>query len=175
MPYSVKTLWITGLSGAGKSTLAQLISKYILGAGFPCIVLDGDELRATTSIDLGFSRADRKEHLLRTARLARTHNDQRKFVIASLISPYAEDREQARHIISEERFVEVYVSTPLNVCMTRDAKGLYKRAIEGTITEFTGITSPYQPPTHPDFVVDLSDRLDNLAIKNFAFSVIEQP
>lgn len=150
------TVWLTGLSGAGKSTIAFELEKLLLHARRPCFVLDGDNLRHCLNRDLGFSAADRKENIRRTAEVARLMNDAGLIVITSFISPFREDREMARGIISQQRFVEVYVSTSVDVCESRDPKGLYARARAGHIRDFTGISSPYEPPVTPTLIVDTS-------------------
>ena len=150
------TFWLTGLSGAGKSTIAYAFEQKLRAAGRACAVLDGDNLRHRLNSDLGFTDGHRRENVRRTAEVARLMNDVGLIVIASLVSPFRDDRESARAIIGEGRFVEVYVSTPLAICEARDPKGLYRKARHGDIREFTGITSPYEPPSDPAIVVDTS-------------------
>jgi len=148
------TVWLTGLSGAGKSTIAYELERLLLLANHPCCVLDGDNLRHCLNSDLGFSAHDRKENIRRTAEVAHLMNEAGLIVITALISPQRDDREMAREIIDERHFVEVHVSTPIEVCETRDPKGLYAKARFGQIPNFTGITSQYEPPLHPDLVLD---------------------
>jgi adenylylsulfate kinase len=150
------TFWLTGLSGAGKSTIAYAFEQRLRAAGRACAVLDGDNLRHRLNSDLGFTDGHRRENVRRTAEVARLMNDVGLIVIASLVSPFRDDRESARTIIGTGRFVEVYVSTPLAVCEARDPKGLYRKARHGDIREFTGVTSPYEPPSDPAVVVDTS-------------------
>lgn len=152
------TFWFTGLSGAGKSTLAKHLEKELVGAGRCCVMLDGDNIRHGLNQDLGFSMADRKENIRRVAEVARLFNDAGVIVFVALISPYREDRAYARAIIGSERFFEVYVSTSLAVCAERDPKGLYKKAMDGTIKQFTGISDGYEAPESPDFVLDAGMR-----------------
>ncbi|HLX02687.1 MAG TPA: adenylyl-sulfate kinase, partial [Trinickia sp.] len=122
--------------------------------GRPCAVLDGDNLRYGLNRDLGFSDHDRRENVRRTAEVARLMNDAGLIVIASLISPNRNDRSAARQIVGADRFIEVYVSTPLDVCEARDPKGLYRKARQGEIGHFTGVTAPYEPPLAPSLIVD---------------------
>ncbi|HEV2610000.1 MAG TPA: adenylyl-sulfate kinase [Noviherbaspirillum sp.] len=149
------TVWLTGLSGAGKSTLAYELELMLLTEKHPCYVLDGDNLRHHLNRDLGFSTEDRKENIRRAAEVARLMNEAGLVVITSFISPRREDREMARAIIGEERFIEVHVSTSARVCESRDPKGLYAKARAGQIPDFTGISSPYEPPTSPALEIDM--------------------
>lgn len=148
------TVWLTGLSGAGKSTIAYELEKTLLEVRRPCFVLDGDNMRHHLNRDLGFSASDRKENVRRTAEVARLMNDAGLVIITSFISPYREDRAMAREIIGADKFVEVYVNTEMAVCEDRDPKGLYAKARRGQIPDFTGITSPYEPPLDPALVLD---------------------
>ncbi|QCP51488.1 adenylyl-sulfate kinase [Trinickia violacea] len=148
------SFWLTGLSGAGKSTIAFELEQLLKVDGRPCAVLDGDHLRDGLNRDLGFSDDDRRENVRRTAEVARLMNDAGLIVIASLISPNRSDRSAARQIIGPDRFIEVYVSTPLDVCEARDPKGLYRKARQGEIRQFTGVTSPYEPPLAPSLAID---------------------
>lgn len=150
------TLWLTGLSGAGKSTLAGALQHHLARLGCACSVLDGDRLRAGLNQDLGFSPQDRRENIRRIAEVARLMNDAGLMAIAAVISPYRDDRDMARRIIGEAAFVEVHVSTPLAVCEQRDPKGLYKRARNGNLPGFTGVSAPYEPPLRPALVLDTS-------------------
>ena len=136
------TIWLTGLSGAGKSTLAAGLEARLVAAGRASYVLDGDNVRHGLNRDLGFSPEDRRENIRRVAEVARLMNDAGLIVITAFISPYREDRRMARDIIGGERFLEVYLNTPLAVCEARDPKGLYKRARQGGVAEFTGINAP---------------------------------
>jgi bifunctional enzyme CysN/CysC len=140
------TVWLTGLSGAGKSTLAVELERRLMDAGRPCYLLDGDNVRAGINRDLGFGPEDRRENIRRIAEVARLLNDAGLIAVTAFISPYREDREMARQIIGAERFVEVYVSAPLEVCERRDPKGLYRKARSGEISDFTGVSAPYEAP-----------------------------
>ncbi|WP_236171105.1 adenylyl-sulfate kinase [Pseudomonas pseudonitroreducens] len=143
------TLWLTGLSGSGKSTLAFALEYSLHELGYSAVVLDGDNVRHGLCKDLGFSHEDRTENIRRVAEVANLMNDAGLIVITSFISPFREDREQARQIIGEERFREIHLSTELSVCEERDPKGLYKKARAGKLPDFTGIGSPYEAPLEP--------------------------
>ncbi|WP_024697145.1 adenylyl-sulfate kinase [Pseudomonas avellanae] len=142
-----KTVWLTGLSGSGKSTLAFALERALMDLGKLAYTLDGDNIRQGLCRDLGFSAEDRSENIRRIAEVARLMNDAGLIVISSFISPYEADREAARSIIGHERFMEVFISTPLETCIQRDPKGLYRRAMAGELKDFTGISAPYEPPT----------------------------
>lgn len=148
------TLWFTGLSGAGKSTLANEIEKRLVLAGKYTMSLDGDNVRMGLNRNLGFKEEDRIENIRRVAEVAKLMNDAGLVVITSFISPYMADRRNARDIIGDDSFVEVYISTPIEECEKRDVKGLYKKAREGAIPNFTGISSPYEAPKNPEIVID---------------------
>ena len=150
------TIWFSGLSWAGKTTLAHALERKLNAFGKKCIVLDGDKVRSGLNSDLGFSVSDRSENIRRVAELAKLINDSGFVVISALISPFESDRNMARQIIGAARFREVYISTPLDVCESRDVKGLYKRARQGEIQGFTGVTSPFEPPRQADVVLDTS-------------------
>lgn len=150
------TLWFTGLSGAGKSALANEIEKVLNARGNYTMLLDGDNVRMGLNQNLGFQEQDRIENIRRTAEVAKLMNDAGLIVLVSLISPYRNDRGKAREIVGNADFVEIYVSTPLEECEKRDVKGLYRKAREGKIPNFTGIFSPYEPPFHAEIEVDTS-------------------
>lgn len=148
------TVWFTGLSGAGKSTLAFALEHRLVGLGRACFVLDGDNVRHGLSRDLGFSPEHRAENIRRIAEVAKLMNQAGLIVISAFISPYRADREMARQIIGQDHFLEIHVSTALQVCEQRDPKGLYKRARAGKIEEFTGVTAPYEAPLAADLSID---------------------
>jgi adenylyl-sulfate kinase len=148
------TFWLTGLSGSGKSTLAHGAEQELRRIGRPCIVLDGDGFRHGISSDLGFSAADRVENIRRAAAVARLLNDAGMIVIASFISPFREARQMARSIVGDDRFIEIYLSASVSDCEKRDHKGLYARARAGEIADFTGISSPYEPPANAHLTID---------------------
>lgn len=150
------TIWMTGLSGAGKSTLANELEKRLISLGKHTMLLDGDNVRMGINKDLGFKENDRIENIRRVAEVAKLMNDAGLIALTSFISPFKADRRAAREIIGE-CFVEVYVSTPLEECAKRDVKGLYAKAQKGEISNFTGISSPYEAPEHPQITVDTSE------------------
>jgi bifunctional enzyme CysN/CysC len=143
------TLWFTGLSGSGKSSTAYKIEKELIAQGRLCYVLDGDNVRHGLNRDLGFSPHDRTENIRRVAEVARLFNDAGIIVITAFISPYREDRREAKDIIGEDRFIEVFLDAPIEVCEKRDPKGLYEKARAGIIPEFTGVNAPYESPEAP--------------------------
>lgn len=146
-------VWLTGLSGAGKSTLALQLEWRLYQQGIHTYLLDGDNVRFGLNADLGFSLQDRQENIRRIGHLAKLFVDAGIVVIVALISPLRKDREWVRSLFHSEEFIETYIDCPLEVCMERDPKGLYKKAMDGTITEFTGISSPYEHPLHPELTI----------------------
>ncbi|HOW87229.1 MAG TPA: sulfate adenylyltransferase subunit CysN [Candidatus Omnitrophota bacterium] len=140
------TLWLTGLSGSGKSSIAFALEKRLMAEGHLCYVLDGDNVRHGLNKDLGFSPQDRSENIRRVAEVANLFNDAGILVMTAFISPYREDREQAKQIIGEDRFLEIFVDAPVEVCKKRDPKRLYEKAEAGLIPEFTGVNAPYEVP-----------------------------
>ena len=150
------TLWFTGLSGAGKSTLANLLEKKLSVEGKHTMLLDGDNIRLGINRDLSFSEEDRIENIRRVAEISKLMNDAGLIVLTSFISPMRLDRQNARDLIGKDSFIEIYVKTDLEECEKRDVKGLYKKARSGQITNFTGISAPYEEPLHPEIVVDTS-------------------
>ena len=146
-------LWLTGLPASGKSTLARLAAEALAARGVRVEILDGEAARSRLSPELGFSEADRKTHTLRLAAEARTLSQEGATVIVAAISPYRESRDQARALIGSG-FFEIHVSCPLDVCRRRDPKGLYRKAKAGELRRMTGVDDPYEPPLHPDLVVE---------------------
>lgn len=147
-------VWFTGLSGSGKSTLANIVEKLLFDAGIHTFSLDGDNIRGGLNNNLGFNREDREENLRRIAEVAKLFVDSGIIVIASFISPLLSDREYVKGIIGAKDYVEIFVNTPLEVCESRDVKGLYKKARNGEIKNFTGIDSLYEMPISPDVEVN---------------------
>lgn len=147
------TVWLTGLSASGKSTIAFELEKMLLHAGYNAYVLDGDNIRHGLCRDLGFSESDRHENIRRIAEVAKLMNDAGVIVISAFISPYVNDRESARAIIGSENFVETYLDTPIQICENRDPKGLYKKARAGELSNFTGISAPYEIPANPELTL----------------------
>jgi bifunctional enzyme CysN/CysC len=155
-----KVIWLTGLSGSGKSTIADAVSKKLTDLGRIAVVLDGDSLRMGLNKDLGFSEADRVENIRRVAEVARILADAGIIALVSTISPYREDRKNAQAIIRADRFHEVFVSTPIEVCEGRDPKGLYQKARAGEIPNFTGVSAPYEVPDSPALEISGNGKLD---------------
>jgi len=156
-----KLIWFTGLSGSGKSTLAIGLEQYLFESGFKVYLLDGDNIRKGINKDLGFSSADRTENIRRIGEVSKLMLDAGLIIISAFISPFRDDREMVKEIVGEERFTEVFVDCPLEVCEKRDTKGLYKKARQGFIRDFTGIGSPYEIPEHPNLVIHThKERID---------------
>ncbi|MBE50906.1 MAG: adenylyl-sulfate kinase [Flavobacteriales bacterium] len=163
-----RVIWFTGLSGSGKSTIANATEKLLHDMGIHTYILDGDNVRMGLNKDLGFSPEDRTENIRRITEVSNLFADAGILVLTAFISPYLEDRESARKVIGED-FVEVFVDTPLDVCESRDPKGLYKKARSGEIKGFTGIDAPYEVPTNPE----LSIRTDQQGIDECAQIVVD--
>ena len=153
---SAKVIWFTGLSGSGKTTLASNLEKELFFRRFFCQVLDGDNIRSGINNNLGFSKEDRLENIRRIAEVSKLLLNTGMITICSFISPTEEIRQMARNIIGENDFVEIFLNPPLEVCEQRDTKGLYKKARAGEIKDFTGISSPFEAPLHPDLEIDTS-------------------
>jgi adenylyl-sulfate kinase len=153
-------VWLTGLSGSGTSTLAAELEAALFQRGKQVCVLDGDNLRGGLCSDLGFSPEHRKENIRRAGEVAKLFAEAGLICIAAFISPYRSERELARRVAPQRRFLEIYLNAPLEVCEQRDPKGLYARARAGELKDFTGISAPYEPPTQPD----LELRTDRLSI-----------
>lgn len=149
-------LWFTGLSGAGKSTIADLVERRLGEMGRHTYLLDGDNLRHGLNRDLGFTTEARVENVRRVREVARLFVDAGLIVLASLISPFRAERDAARQLVANGEFIEIHVATPLAECERRDPKGLYQRARSGLLPNFTGIDSPYEPPTAPELILDTS-------------------
>ena len=147
-------LWFTGLSGAGKSTLAHSVEEELHNRDCLTYVFDGDNVRHGLCGDLGFSLEDRKENLRRISEMCKLTADAGIISFTAFISPMSEDRQNARKLIGENDFIEIYCKCPLEICEQRDVKGLYKKARAGLIKEFTGISSPYEEPKNADLIVD---------------------
>jgi adenylylsulfate kinase len=148
------TLWLTGLSGSGKSTVAYRVERQLIERGCFAYVLDGDNVRHGLCADLGFSPEDREENIRRIGEVAKLFTDAGALVLAAFISPYRRDRDRLRAGMGEGEFVEIHVATPVEVCESRDPKGLYRKARAGEITGFTGIDAPYEPPAAPELTLD---------------------
>jgi bifunctional enzyme CysN/CysC len=150
-------LWFTGLSGSGKSTIANIVERKLALAGRHTYLLDGDNVRHGLNRDLGFTDADRVENIRRVAETAKLFVDAGLIVLVSFISPFRSERRTARELVGADEFLEVYVDTPLEVCMARDPKGLYRRAQAGEIKHFTGLDSPYEAPENAEIHVNTVD------------------
>lgn len=148
------TIWLTGLSGAGKSTLAFLLERQLITKGRACYVLDGDNVRHGLNRDLGFSDLDRTENIRRIAEVAHLMNEAGLIVITAFISPLRSDREMAKNIIGENAYREIFVSTSIEICESRDPKGLYQKARQGLVKDFTGVSAPYEMPSNPALILD---------------------
>ncbi|TPE46269.1 adenylyl-sulfate kinase [Pontibacter mangrovi] len=153
MQQESRLFWLTGLSGSGKSSLALRLEHYLFQQGYKVYLLDGDNVRNGLCRDLSFTETDRKENMRRVAEVANLMLDAGLVVICAFISPYAAERELVRQIVGQERFSEVYVSCPLQVCELRDTKGLYAKARAGKVQNFTGISAPYEAPSAPDLIL----------------------
>jgi adenylylsulfate kinase len=147
-------LWYTGLSGAGKSTLANKVEEKLFERGYNTYVLDGDNVRMGLNKGLGFDAEGRKENIRRIGEVAKLFVDAGIIVSTAFVSPYTADRDMVRALMPEGEFVEIYVAASLEVCETRDTKGLYKKARAGEIKNFTGISDPYEAPENAELIVD---------------------
>jgi len=150
------TIWLTGLSGSGKSTIAAELEHALLENGHQAYILDGDNIRHGLNKNLGFSPEDRSENIRRIGEVAKLFTDANIITITAFISPYRQDRENARKLQKDGEFIEVYVKCPLEVCEQRDTKGLYKKARAGEVKEFTGISAPYEEPLNHEITIDTS-------------------
>lgn len=150
-------VWLTGLPGSGKSTLAEGLEARLLGMKRLAYILDGDVLRKGLNSDLGFSEADRNENIRRVAEIAAILKDASLITIVAFISPFRKMREFARSRAGKEDFIEVFVKSSLETCIKRDPKGMYRKALNDKIENFTGITSPYETPEFPDLVIDTEE------------------
>ncbi|HEU4990749.1 MAG TPA: sulfate adenylyltransferase subunit CysN [Gemmatimonadaceae bacterium] len=164
--HQAAVVWFTGLSGSGKSTIARMLERRLFALGCQTMLLDGDTLRHGLNADLGFGDRDRTENIRRVGEVARLFFEQGSIVLCSFVSPFRRDRDAIRAKLPEGRFLEIFVSCPLDEAMRRDPKGLYARARAGEIPEFTGITSPYEEPEHPEMVAD--------TVKRTAESIVDE-
>ena len=154
-PHQPLVIWLTGLSGSGKSTIAnELESMLVHEHQAHTYLLDGDNIRTGLNVGLGFSESDRKENIRRIAEVAKLMYDAGLIVITAFISPYRKDRDMVRALLPAGAFWEVFVSCPIEVCMARDPKGLYQKAVKGQIPDFTGVSSPYEAPLQPEIIVE---------------------
>jgi bifunctional enzyme CysN/CysC len=163
-------LWFTGLSGAGKSTIANNLERKLHALGKRTFVLDGDNVRHGLNRDLGFTEADRVENIRRVAEVAKLFVEAGLITLVSFISPFRAEREMARELVGPDEFIELFVDTPLEICEQRDPKGLYRKARRGELRNFTGLDSPYEPPSKAELTLDaLNHSADDLADKTIHF------
>jgi len=162
-------LWFTGLSGAGKSTLAHAVEEQLYLQGCRTFVLDGDNIRHGLCRDLGFSDHDRRENIRRISELAKLMLDAGLITLTAFISPFQAERQQARQLVAPEDFIEIYCKCDITICEQRDVKGLYKKARQGDILQFTGISSPYEAPINPELILETDqESLEQSAAKVLA-------
>lgn len=172
--YGSYVLWFTGLSGSGKSTLANALARYLFENNIQTYVLDGDNIRHGLNKDLGFTDEDRKENIRRIGEVSKLFVDSGQIVLTAFISPFREDRQQVKDILSENEFFEVYVKCSLDECEVRDPKGLYKKARNNEIKHFTGIDSPYEEPENPAIIVDTETQDIEQSVKQIVSFLIEK-
>ena len=165
-------IWFTGLSGSGKSTLANNLEKKLMSEGILTYILDGDNIRSGLNKDLDFSETGRVENIRRIGEVAKLMTDAGLVVLTAFISPFTEDRNTVRRLLNDGEFIEVYVKCDLITCEERDVKGLYSKARDGKIKNFTGIDSPYEEPENPEITVDTSAMEINDCIEKI-YSYIE--
>lgn len=167
-------LWYTGLSGSGKSTVANAVDALLFSKGVHSYLLDGDNVRHGLNGDLGFSDIDRVENIRRISEVAKLFIDAGTIVSTAFISPFAADRTMAKDKLAENEFIEVYIDTPIDVCESRDPKGLYKKARAGEIKDFTGIDSAYDVPTAPQIHVKTAEKSVQACAEQIVAHLIEQ-
>lgn len=171
--HSSFVIWFTGLSGSGKSTIANQLERKLYNLGIKTYSLDGDNIRSGLNKGLSFTEEDRTENNRRIAEVAKLFMDAGLVTITAFISPLAEDRERAKEIIGAANFVEIFVNTPLSVCEERDVKGLYKKARQGEIENFTGISSPYEAPSTPDIEIRTENETIEESVEKI-FQILEE-
>ena len=162
-------LWFTGLSGSGKSTIANTLEKRLYQLKYKTVLLDGDNIRHGLNNNLGFSDDDRVENIRRVAEVSKLFIDAGIIVITAFISPFIKDREIAKNLLKKNEFIEIFIDTPIDVCKKRDPKGLYKKAIQGEIKDFTGVSSPYETPVKPN----INLKTDKLSIDESVEKILE--
>ena len=164
-------LWLTGLSGSGKSTLADRVEQVLHEQGYKTYLLDGDNIRHGLNSNIDFSESGRKENIRRIGEVAKLFLDAGIIVISAFISPFREDRDTVRNLLKEGEFIEIHVDCPLEICEQRDVKGLYAKARRGEIPNFTGISSPFEVPTHPEISVHTDqEKLDDSVNKILSYT-----
>jgi len=162
-------LWFTGLSGSGKSTLSHAVEDMLFKQGVRTVVLDGDNVRKGLCKDLGFTDANRTENIRRIGEVSKLMMQAGLITLSAFISPFIKDRQLVRELVGSDEFIEIYCDAPLAVCELRDMKGLYKKARQGLIPDFTGISSPYEEPVNPEITLDTA----TLTVKDCSIRVIE--
>ncbi|APW65132.1 adenylyl-sulfate kinase [Poseidonibacter parvus] len=162
-------LWFTGLSGSGKSTIANAVENKLFKRGIKTYLLDGDNIRHGLNKDLGFNKTDRIENIRRIGEVSKLFVDAGLIVLTAFISPFKLDRQIAKSLVNCDEFIEIFVNTPLEVCENRDSKGLYEKARNGDIKNFTGIDSPYESPNEPQIEI----RTDKFDIQNCSDQIID--
>jgi adenylylsulfate kinase len=150
-------IWFTGLSGSGKSTLANAVEEKLFEMGHLTYILDGDNIRHGLNKNLGFSPEDREENIRRIGEVSKLFCDAGVITMTAFISPYRKDRDKARALVADDRFIEIFVKVPLDIAEQRDPKGLYKKARAGEIKEFTGISAPYEEPEKPELTINTGE------------------
>ncbi|MBN2381919.1 adenylyl-sulfate kinase [bacterium] len=168
------TLWFTGLSASGKSTLACRVEKVLHDKGYPTYILDGDNVRHGLNKNLGFSPEDRQENIRRLAEVAKLFRDAGVINLTAFISPYRQERDFARSLSEDDDFIEVFVDCPVEVCEGRDPKGMYTKARQGIIKEFTGISAPYESPESPEIHLHTDSQDIEQCVEQIVRYLIEQ-
>lgn len=158
-------VWLTGLSGAGKSSIAYALESQLFHLGAQAFTLDGDNIRHGLNSDLSFTQQDRTENIRRISEVSRLFLDSGHIVLCAFISPFRADRHAAKQLIGEQAFIEVFVDTPIDICEQRDVKGLYEKAKNGDIKNFTGISSTYEPPQNPDLHITTPENTVDMAVQ----------
>ena len=172
MGQRAKLIWFTGLSGSGKSTLAVQLEAALHERGFKTYLLDGDNIRSGLNRDLPFTDEGRVENIRRIGEVSKLFLDAGVVLLSAFISPFEADRQQVRQIVGVDNYIEVFVDAPLEVCEQRDVKGLYKKARAGEVKNFTGISSPYERPAHPDVVIATDKMSVEASIANLMESIL---
>lgn len=167
-------VWLTGLSGSGKSTIASRLEQLLMHKGIHTYILDGDNIRAGLNKGLTFSAEDRHENLRRIAEVAKLFTDAGLVVISAFVSPLEKDRKMVRKTIGNDNFAEIFIKTSLDECERRDVKGLYKKARQGEIHNFTGISAPYEAPEKPDLAIPTEDQNIEQGAKNLCNYILDQ-
>ncbi len=167
-------LWFTGLSASGKSSVANAFARTLFDRGAQSFVLDGDNVRHGLNSDLGFGEEDRKENIRRIGEVSKLFVESGQIVLTAFISPYRADRDLVRSLVGENEFLEVYVKCSVEECEKRDPKGLYKKARNEEIKNFTGISAPYEEPLHPEIIMDTEKHSVEECVKQLTKALIER-